>query len=158
MMMDILMYLFETYIHSDAELQVDQDELEDELLRAGFHQKDIYKALNWLEELAALQQTDAHSAIATSATTSMRIYTPQEMERLDLESRGFLLFLEQVEVLTPEIREMVIDRIMGLETNEFELDDLKWIILMVLFNVPGNENAYTQMEELLYSSEQGLLH
>lgn len=72
MMMDILMYLFETYIHSDAELQVDQDELEDELLRAGFHQKDIYKALNWLEELAALQQTDAHSAIATSATTSMR--------------------------------------------------------------------------------------
>ena len=37
MMMDILMYLFETYIHSDAELQVDQDELEDELLRAGFH-------------------------------------------------------------------------------------------------------------------------
>ena len=158
MMMDILMYLFETYIHSDAELQVDQDELEDELLRAGFHQKDIYKALNWLEELAALQQTDAHSAIATSATTSMRIYTPQEMERLDLESRGFLLFLEQVEVLTPEIREMVIDRIMGLETNEFELDDLKWIILMVLFNVPGNENAYTLMEELLYTKDQGILH
>ena len=26
---------------------------------------------------------------------------------------------------------------MGLETNELELDDLKWIILMVLFNVPG---------------------
>ena len=34
------------------------------------HQKDIYKALNWLEELAALQQTDAHSAMATSAATS----------------------------------------------------------------------------------------
>ncbi|MBJ4025713.1 DUF494 family protein, partial [Salmonella enterica subsp. enterica serovar Derby] len=50
-MMDILMYLFETYIHSDAELQVEQDELEEELLRAGFQQKDIYKALVWLEEL-----------------------------------------------------------------------------------------------------------
>ncbi|WPC74172.1 DUF494 family protein [Vibrio porteresiae] len=158
MMMDILMYLFETYIHSDAELQVDQDELEDELLRAGFHQKDIYKALNWLEELAALQQTDEHSAIATSSMTSMRIFSPKEMERLDLESRGFLLFLEQIKVLTPDIREMVIDRVMGLETNEFELDDLKWIILMVLFNVPGNENAYTLMEELLYTKEQGILH
>ncbi|MCF7364350.1 DUF494 family protein [Vibrio sp. A1-b2] len=157
-MMDILMYLFETYIHSDAELQVDQDELEDELLRAGFHQKDIYKALNWLEELAALQQTDAQSAISTSAATSMRIFTAQEMERLDLESRGFILFLEQIKVLTPETREMVIDRVMGLETNELELDDLKWIILMVLFNVPGNENAYTLMEELLYSKEQGILH
>jgi len=158
MMMDILMYLFETYIHSDAELQVDQDELEDELLRAGFHQKDIYKALNWLEELAALQQTDAKSAIATSAATSMRIFTPQEMERLNIEARGFIIFLEQIKVLTTETREMVMDRVMGLETHELELDDLKWIILMVLFNVPGNENAYTLMEELLYSKEQGLLH
>lgn len=158
MMMDILMYLFETYIHSDAELQVDQDELEDELLRAGFHQKDIYKALNWLEELAALQQTDAKSAISTSASTSMRIFTAQEMERLNIESRGFILFLEQIKVLTPETREMVMDRVMGLETHELELDDLKWIILMVLFNVPGNENAYTLMEELLYSKEQGILH
>ncbi len=128
------------------------------MLRAGFHQKDIYKALNWLEELAALQQNDAHSAISTSAATSMRIFTAQEMVRLNIESRGFILFLEQIKVLTPETREMVIDRVMGLETNELELDDLKWIILMVLFNVPGNENAYTLMEELLYSKEQGILH
>ena len=159
MMMDILMYLFETYIHSDAELQVEQDELEYELLRAGFQQKDIYKALVWLEELAALQQSDEHSAISTCiASASTRIYTASEMQRLDLECRGFLLFLEQINVLTTETREMVIDRVMGLETNEFELEDLKWIILMVLFNVPGNENAYTLMEELLYTKEQGILH
>ncbi|EDP57721.1 DUF494 family protein [Vibrio sp. AND4] len=159
MMMDILMYLFETYIHSDAELQVEQDELEEELQRAGFHQEDIYKALVWLEELAALQQSDEHSAISTCiASASTRIYTAPEMQRLDIESRGFLLFLEQVNVLTTETREMVIDRVMGLETDEFELEDLKWIILMVLFNVPGNENAYTLMEELLYTKEQGILH
>ncbi|USP15203.1 DUF494 family protein [Vibrio gazogenes] len=157
-MMDILMYLFETYIHSDAELQVDQDELEDELLRAGFHQKEIYKALNWLEELACLQQSDVHSPLSISAATAMRVYTEKETARLDVECRGFLLFLEQIKVLTPETREMVIDRVMGLETNEFELDDLKWIILMVLFNVPGNESAYTLMEEWLYTKEQGILH
>ncbi len=68
------------------------------------------------------------------------------------------MFLEQINVLTTETREMVIDRVMGLETSEFELEDLKWIILMVLFNVPGNENAYTLMEELLYTKEQGILH
>tara|TARA_B110000008_G_C16759941_1_gene480205 strand:- start:172 stop:648 length:477 start_codon:yes stop_codon:yes gene_type:complete len=158
MMMDILMYLFETYIHSDSELQVDQDELEDELLRAGFHQDDIYKALHWLEDLAALQDTENQAAITMCSNTSMRVYTSQEISRINMECRGFLLFLEQINVLTTEIREMVIDRVMGLETNEFELDDLKWIILMVLFNVPGNESAYTQMEELLYTKEQGILH
>ncbi|EFP97116.1 DUF494 family protein [Vibrio caribbeanicus] len=159
MMMDILMYLFETYIHSDAELQVNQDELEEELARAGFHQKDIYKALIWLEELAALQKSETHAAISVCSTSnSTRIYTRKESERLNLECRGFITFLEQVNVLTTETREMVIDRIMGLETEEFELDDLKWIVLMVLFNVPGNENAYTLMEELLYTKEQGILH
>lgn len=157
-MMDILMYLFETYIHSDSELMVDQDELEEELLRAGFHQEEIYKALDWLEELAALQNSDTRSAITMSAATSTRVYTAQEMSRLDVTTRGFLLFLEQVNVLTTETREMVIDRVMGLETNELLLDDLKWIILMVLFNVPGNENAYTMMEELLYTAETGLIH
>lgn len=47
---------------------------------------------------------------------------------------------------------------MELDTNEFTLDDLKWIILMVLFNAPDNENAYTQMEELLYGTQEGYLH
>ncbi|WCE29709.1 DUF494 family protein [Vibrio sp. SCSIO 43137] len=157
-MMDILMYLFETYIHSDAELMVDQDELEEELLRAGFHQKEIYKALDWLEGLAALQQSETRAVIDTNAATSTRIYTEKEMARLDVTCRGFLIFLEQVNVLTTETREMVIDRVMGLETPELALEDLKWVILMVLFNVPGNENAYTLMEELLYTAETGILH
>lgn len=157
-MMDILMYLFETYIHSDNELQLDQDELETELVRAGFKTPDIYKALNWLEELAALHDQDGEHALRMSAPTSMRIYTYEESIKINLKCRGFLLFLEQVEVLTPEIREMVIDRVMSLDSAEIEIEDLKWVILMVLFNVPGNESAYTQMEELLFAAQQGQLH
>ncbi|CAM2967567.1 DUF494 family protein [Vibrio rarus] len=157
-MMDILMYLFETYIHSESELNVNQDELEQELLRAGFHQNEIYKALNWLEDLAALQNEDASQNIATSSATSIRIYSSREQQRIDTRCRGFILFLEQIGVLNAELREMVIDRVMGLETLDLQLDDLKWIILMVLFNVPGNESAYTTMEELLYSTDHGILH
>ncbi|MEJ2766756.1 DUF494 family protein [Photobacterium sp. MCCC 1A19761] len=157
-MMDILMYLFETYIHSDVELLVDQDELSDELQRAGFHQEDIYKALTWLEKLAALQDTEHTPYMNNSAVTSMRIYTAQEMARLDTACRGFLTYLEQIHVLSADTREMVIDRVMELETTEFTLDDLKWIILMVLFNAPGNESAYSQMEELLYGVEDGYIH
>ncbi|CAG21832.1 hypothetical protein C9J48_25170 [Photobacterium profundum] len=157
-MMDILMYLFETYIQSDVELLVDQDELSDELSRAGFHQDDIYKALNWLEKLAALQETETIPYMNNSAITSIRVYIPQEMARMDVTCRGFLTYLEQIHVLSADTREMVIDRVMELETSDFVLDDLKWIILMVLFNAPGNENAYTQMEELLYGAEDGYIH
>ena len=35
-MFDILMYLFENYVHSEAEVLVDHDQLTDELLKAGF--------------------------------------------------------------------------------------------------------------------------
>ena len=52
-MFDILMYLFENFVHSETEIRVDQDELTDELIRAGFHHDEIYKALAWLEKLGS---------------------------------------------------------------------------------------------------------
>lgn len=155
-MMDILLYLFETYIHSDADFLMDQDELSEELLRAGFHQDDIYKALNWLEKLAALSEGNPY--MTGMAANSMRIFTAEEMRQMDVSCRGLLTYLSQIGVLTDDTREMVIDRVMELEAPDFGLDDLKWIILMVLFNAPGNENAYHQMEDLLYGLEEGYRH
>jgi Smg protein len=52
-MFDVLMYLFETYVQSELDFMVDQDALTDELTRAGFQKPEIYKALSWLEDLAA---------------------------------------------------------------------------------------------------------
>lgn len=157
-MFDILMYLFENYIHSEAEVMVDHDILTDELTRAGFHQDEIYKALTWLEKLAALQDTDAYPYLTRVGRQSFRIYTAEEKQLLDVECRGFLLFLEQVNVLDFTTREMVIDRVMELDTKFFTIDDLKWVVLMVLFNVPGKENAYSQMEDLIFDEQEGPSH
>ena len=135
------MYLFETYIHTEAELRVDQDKLEQDLTDAGFEREDIYNALLWLEKLADYQEGLAEPMQLASDPLSMRIYTPEECERLHDSCRGFLLFLEQIQVLNLETREMVIERVLALDNAEFELEDLKWVILMVLFNIPGCENA-----------------
>jgi len=156
-MFDVLMYLFETYVQNDADLMVDQDELTAELTRAGFHHDEIYKALSWLEHLAELHDDERVPQLA-SAPDSFRIYAAEEMRKLSPECRGFLLFLEQIRVLNPEAREVVIERLMELDAPEIELDDLKWVVLMVLFNMPGNEMACHQMEELLYEEPAGLLH
>ncbi|KAF0858884.1 hypothetical protein Y888_14375 [Mixta calida B021323] len=152
------MYLFETYIHSEAEMRVDQDKLTDDLADAGFHRDDIYNALNWLEKLADYQDGLVAPILLTTDPLSMRIYTEQECQRLDASCRGFILFLEQIQVLNLETREMVIERVMALDTLEFDLEDLKWVVLMVLFNIPGCENAYQQMEELLFDVNEGILH
>ena len=55
-MFDVLMYLFETYIHNEAEMRVDQDKLTQDLTDAGFEREDIYNALMWLEKLADYQE------------------------------------------------------------------------------------------------------
>lgn len=62
----------------------------------------------------------------------------------------FFAFLSKFRCLALKTREMVIERVLALDTAEFDLEDLKWVILMVLFNIPGCENAYQQMEELLF--------
>ncbi len=157
-MFDILMYLFENYIHSDMEVVVDHDELTDELTRAGFHRQEILKALAWLERLAELQDSQTKPYLNRSPNSAIRVYTAEEVARLDCASRGFLMYLENLGVLDFATREMVIDRVMELDTPQFTLDDLKWVVLMVLFNVPGREDAYDQMEGLLFEEPEGLLH
>ncbi|WP_371195360.1 DUF494 family protein [Glaciecola sp. SC05] len=159
-MFDILMYLFENLVQNESDIMVDQDELTEELIRAGFHHGEIYKALAWLEKLCELQTTDANPYLqyTSQLSTTTRVFTFEEQQRLDTESRGFLMFLEQINVLDATTREMVIDRVMEIEVNEFCVVDLKWVVLMVLFNVPGKELAYEQMEELLFEAPEGLLH
>lgn len=157
-MFDVLMYLFETYIHNETEMRVDQDRLTRDLTDAGFEREDIFNALMWLEKLADYQEGLVEPMQLASDPLSVRIFTQEESQRLDASCRGFLLFLEQIQVLNLETREMVIERVMALDTAEFELEELKWIILMVLFNLPGSENAYEQMEELLFETNEGMLH
>jgi len=144
--LDVLMYLFEHYLDEEAEVDSDQDSLKAELASAGFPEAEVSKAFEWLEGLSC---EEGEGAIEVGRIGSIRIYTGEEMERLDTKGRGFLLFLEQVGVIDGVTRELVIDRVMALDGEEIDLDQLKWVVLMVLFNQPGHESAYAWMEDLV---------
>jgi len=151
-MFDVLMYLFEHYyMDEETEFSPDRDSLHSELVEAGFPSSDINQAFEWLEDLAVQQ----HQIQAPQTENAIRIFSDRECERLDAESRGFLLFLEQMGILTPEARERVIERAMALETDDFDISQLKWVVLMVLFNQPGAEAAYAWMEDLVFDSLPG---
>lgn len=154
--LDVLMYLFENYIDEELGDETDRETLEDRLLEAGFPVGEIDKAFEWLEGLAARSGTEP-LAVAETAR-SLRVYDPHESARLDTRCRGFLLFLEQADVLLPEMRELVIDRVMELETGVIGLDQLKWVILMVLFNQPGQEDVCSLIEDLVLEGSQESLH
>ncbi|MEW5790619.1 MAG: DUF494 domain-containing protein [Pseudomonadota bacterium] len=154
--LDILMYLFENYMDEDEADAPDQESIEAELHAAGFPQSDINKALNWIEGLAEMQS--APMRLGQNTGFALRHYSSMENCKLGLECQGFLIFLEQTGVIDQHLRETIIDRVMALDTDEIDLEQLKWIILMVLFNQPGREEAYVWMEELIFDESRGYLH
>ena len=153
--LDVLMYLFENYMNDEIEFDTDEESLRVELQEAGFQLTEITKAFEWLEGLLDMQKGEEHAPLNAE---SVRVYTEEECEKLDLESRGFLLFLEQTGVLDHNTRELVIDRVMALDADEIDLEQLKWVVLMVLFNQPGREAAFAWMEDLVFEEATGILH
>lgn len=153
---DILLYLFENYMYEEGDLDQDRETLRKELTEAGFRQHEIGKAFDWLEGLASMQ--DSPDALPLAQQHSIRLYSDDELERLDTECRGFLLFLEQMGVLDHATRELVLDRVMALDSDEVDLEQVKWVVLMVLFNQPGQEAAVAWMEDLVLDEMTGLLH
>jgi Smg protein len=149
---DVLIYLFENYLDNDSDNYPDTDLIASELLDAGFQQPDVNKAFDWLESLADIE------AITTVVSSSFRVFSSQEIEVLDLESRDFLMFLEHSGILTPANREIAIDRAMALKDEEITLDRLKWIVLMVLLSQPGDSTAFSRMEDIVYDLIPTSLH
>jgi Smg protein len=149
---DVLIYLFENYMDSDVELSPDPDAIRTELLEAGFPQPEINKAFDWLESLTEQQ------SIKPASSPAFRVFSNREMAKLDAECRGLLLFLEQNGILTPISRELAIDRVMAFNEDTISLENLKWIILMVLFSQPDEEVAFARMENLVYDTLPNYLH
>lgn len=156
--LDVLIYLFENYMDdTESAAETDQETLKHALREAGFPNLEINKAFDWLESLAE-QQDNFQAEPLCQLAAPIRVYCPEEILRLDIHCRGFLMFLEQTGVLDPSSRELVIDRVMALETEEVSLEQVKWVILMVLFNQPGQESVFSWMEELVYDEIIGQRH
>src|SRR3989344_510169 len=155
---DVLMYLFENYMDEGTEFQPDQEALTYELTQAGFRRGEIRKAFSWLDGLSFFRENHTDRPRAAGSAAAIRHYTSKEQEKLDEECRGYLHFMEVSGVIDPATREVVIDRLMALESDEIALEQLKWVMLLVLFNQPGQEYAYHMLEDMVFDEMQGHLH
>lgn len=152
---DVLMYLFEHYIEDDPHSDPSRTDLEGHLIEAGFGDREVSRAFDWLEGLASIKSGKQ----AAEKSDSLRIYRDEELAQLSAEGIGFLHYLEQNSVLTPVIREQIIDRAQALESHPVSIDQLKWVILMVLFNQPSDQPSdLSWLEDLVYDDQGLTLH
>ena len=151
-MFEVLVFVYENYWRGDACPELEQ--LGRKLSAAGFEVDDIQQALQWLDGLNLASHNTELIDISQSvpehhaeSAHSLRVYSVAEQDHLGAECLGFINFLESAEVLSPHMREIVLDRAMAVPGHPMALDDLKIIVLMVYWSV-GLEPDALVLDEL----------
>jgi len=170
-MFEVLVFVYEHYWRGDACPQLSQ--LERKLHAVGFETQEIKDALQWLGGLHQAtrntQRPEMHvpGALApvrpvmvdtlVDASTSMRVFSFAEQNRLGAECLGFIRFLESAGALPPHMREIVVDRAMACGSEDLSLEDLKIIVLMVYWSF-GEEPDALVLDELCDDSRDRVAH
>lgn len=132
---DVLMYLFENYMIEDIQTNTVKSEIQTELFQLGFTNNEVEDALQWLDTLTnqcSLSEIGVSEAY-TKQCVSVRCYTSIEKIYISTEIQGILLVLEQNSIISAEIREIIIDRILSLSKDKLLSDNkAKWVIMVVL--------------------------
>ena len=151
-MFDILVYLVENYFHNGQ--LPDAETITKRLSAAGFEDDDISEALTWLSGFG--QPEEAASNEAFTQSRGFRIYANEELTNLTVEARGFIIFLQDSDIISAPQRELIIERVLALPETSVDLERIKLIVLMVLWN--QQQSVDSLVLELLasrdYSSPQ----
>ena len=111
------------------------------------------EALTWLDGLQAVTQ----HAVLPPTGSSCRVYCEVELDRLGTEALGFLQFLESAGVLTPTLREVVLDRVLAVPRGPVAIEDFKILVLLVFWSL-GEEPDALILDELFVDDEDRLIH
>ncbi|MDO8953766.1 MAG: DUF494 family protein [Gammaproteobacteria bacterium] len=108
------------------------------LKSAGLSRHDLDYALSWLNKFS--HSTDhklpeIHKAV--------RIFSSQECRKINISGRSFLLQLLQFGAINVQTMEQVLDCAMELEVTEINLNQLKWIVVM-LASAEYKNQAYAE--------------
>ena len=145
MMIDILVYLFENYQPDACPAPA---VLTKKLTAAGFAADDISAALHWLDGLGGSENL----LPMNQGSGAIRIYSIAEQEKLSVEARGFLVFLETADAIDAVLRETIIERALALPVETVSVDRLKVIVLAVVWRRQHAIDALI-LEELLADDE-----
>ena len=152
--LDILIYVFDRYMLDEVPEVPEREDLARQLEGAGFAHRNVERALDWLADLAGVRD----ALPLEGSGPAVRIFCEGELTRLSTECRGFLFTLERLGILSPQQREVVIERMLALDADELDTEQLKWVVLMVLSSQPDQKHAFARLEDLAVSSPTGVPH
>jgi Smg protein len=130
-MINVLLYLFKHQLTDEANFTDNLLEIQHQLMEEGFSPYTIHQALKWLKDLQ--EQRSQISTLGIGSADSIRVWLPEEQNKLSKESLDFLSVLEAQGILTAGQREIIVERAMAISGPPIEVEHLKWIALIVLY-------------------------
>lgn len=148
--LDVLIYLIQNASLDDDPAAYDQDSLKTMLEDAGFAQGDISEAFRWLDDL---DYQISQQATIEPAASSVRCFATAETNLLDVNCQNYLLNLVNTGILSANSFELVMDRVIALAEYEITLDQLEWVVLVVLSNQSNEQAAFERLEAMAFTQE-----
>jgi len=143
----VLIYVYDHYMLGDPAGVPERRRMLEDLQKRGFSVSEVVAAMEWLSALVGDQR--ASSAADALSAPGMRVFADGELSRLAPDCRAFLMLLDRQHVLTPQQRELVIERALALDVEEVDVEQLKWVVLLVLSSQPGQELAFARFESVM---------
>ena len=148
--LDILLYLFEYYSEDPVRESDSSFVIRDHLIDAGFQDAAIDHAMDWVE---IFKNPGEGIMLNVPSSSSIRILSDDEKNLLDVECQNYISRLEKFGLLTPEKRELLIDKLTSIGFEPMDLEVVKALSILMLFQEPSVEvklHAY-ENEEIIDS-------
>lgn len=153
-MINVIMYLVQKNALSATKLKID-DFIVDELKAAGYADGDIDSALDWLKELSAT----SFSQMIEPSVKHFRVFSGVEKQRISVDCQNIILDYQNRKILNAMTREIVIEQLLELDSDQIKPYQVKWVSLVVLFVQKDHQVALAQLEyNLLYSLDKNGEH
>jgi Smg protein len=153
----VLIYVYDHYMLADPADVPERRYMLEDLQRRGFSVSEVVHAMEWLSALVSDQRAAA-AAVDDHRNEGLRIFADGELARLSADCRAFLMLLDRQHVLTPQQRELVIERALALDVEEVDVEQLKWVVLLVLSSQPGQELAFARFESVMSGTGSPIRH
>lgn len=152
----VLIYVYDHYMLGDPAGVPERRHMLEDLQKRGFSVSEVVAAMEWLSALVGDQRASPGADGLSQA--GMRVFADGELSRLSPDCRAFLMLLDRQHVLTPQQRELVIERALALDVEEVDVEQLKWVVLLVLSSQPGQELAFARFESVMSGSGGPVRH
>ena len=134
--LDILLYLFEYYSEDPVRESDTSFVIRDHLIDAGFQDAAIDHAMDWVE---IFKDPKEDTMLHVPSSSSVRILSDDEKNLLDVECQNYISRLEKFGLLTPEKRELLIDKLTSIGFEPMDLEVVKALSILMLFQEPSVE-------------------